>query len=52
MPYSVKTSKECPADKPWAVVKDSDGSIVGCHESIIDAEKQVKALYANEAQKK
>jgi len=30
------------------VIKDSDGSLVGCHSSAEDAEKQLAALYAHE----
>jgi phage head maturation protease len=32
----------------YAVVKDSDGEIEGCHETKADAEDQLAALYANE----
>jgi hypothetical protein len=40
------------ADNPdcagWAVVKDDDGSIAGCHDSEQMAQDQMAALYANE----
>lgn len=48
MPYHVTRSGECPASKPWAVVKDADGDIMGCHATERDADQQMAALYANE----
>jgi len=48
MPWHVAESGKCPASKPWAVIKDSDGSVEGCHASKADANKQMAALYANE----
>ena len=47
--HKVPNSSQCPSDQPWAVVKDSDGSLAGCHSSESDADKQLAALYANEA---
>lgn len=44
--HTVKDHSEC--DGGWAVVKDSDGSVAGCHDSKADADKQMAALYANE----
>lgn len=32
----------------YAVVKDDDGKIVGCHPTKSDAEKQLAALYSSE----
>src|SRR5262245_11549492 len=32
----------------FAVVKDADGSVEGCHDTEADAQAQVEALYANE----
>ena len=49
MPWVVAKSAECPAEKPWAVLKESDGSAVGCHESEGDAIDQLQALNASEA---
>lgn len=49
MPYHVAKSSQCPTDKPWAVIKDNDGKIMGCHMTEDDAGAQLKALYANEA---
>lgn len=48
MPWHVAKSDQCPALKPWAVIKNSDGTIAGCHETESKAEDQVAALYANE----
>lgn len=36
-------------DGKWCVIKDSDGSVSGCHDSRTDAIKQQRALYANES---
>lgn len=35
-------------DGEWAVVKDSDGSVAGCHGSEAEADKQLDALYSSE----
>ncbi len=48
MPWHVAETAKCPAGKPWGVIKDSDGSVEGCHLTKADAEKQLAALYANE----
>jgi hypothetical protein len=47
MPYHVgqPNSYGC---KGYPVVKDSDGTVMGCHQTKQDAIKQLKALYANE----
>ena len=49
MPWHVGKSSSCPAGKPWAVIKDADGSVSGCHASKSQAQKQMAALYAGEA---
>ncbi len=36
-----------PRCKGWAVVKDSDGSLAGCHQTKMQAQAQLAALYAN-----
>lgn len=51
MPYYIGKSQKCPASKPYAVIKKTDGKVMGCHASKFDAGKQVKALYANEGSK-
>jgi HK97 family phage prohead protease len=48
MPWHAAKSDQCPVSKPWAVIKDSDGTIAGCHATESDADDQVAALYANE----
>jgi len=47
MPYHIgdKGSYGC---KGFPVVKDSDGTVMGCHTSKEDAKKQLAALYINE----
>lgn len=49
MPYHVGSADSCPSDKPHAVIKDSDGEVMGCHATEEDAKKQVAALYAQES---
>jgi hypothetical protein len=45
MPYSVK--KDDPrCTKPYAVVKDDDDKLMGCHDTLDSAERQRRALYA------
>ena len=44
MPWSLKQR-----DGKWCVIKDSDGSSAGCHDSRTDAIKQQRALYAQES---
>lgn len=49
MPWHVEAQHpDCPDDSPWAVVKDDDGEVEGCHETEDDANAQVAALYASE----
>ncbi len=48
MPWHIGTSASCPASKPYAVIKDADGSVAGCHPTKAKAQKQLAALYANE----
>lgn len=49
MPWHVsKGHSSCPVSKPYAVVKDIDGEVEGCHVTKSAAEKQMAALYANE----
>jgi hypothetical protein len=50
MPWSVKRNyKGC---KGYAVVKDSNGEVVGCHSSREDAINHQRALYASEPEAK
>lgn len=48
MPWHVGSSASCPKSKPYAVIKDSDDSVAGCHATKAAAQKQLAALYANE----
>jgi HK97 family phage prohead protease len=48
MPWSVKKDDRCPASKPWAVIKEDDNALEGCHMTQEMAETQQAALYANE----
>jgi HK97 family phage prohead protease len=48
VPWHVAESGKCPASRPWAVIKDSDSSIEGCHTSKTKANRQMAALYAKE----
>jgi len=48
VPYSIARGKGCSPGKPWAVVKDTDGSVVACHETKDGALSQIRALYAAE----
>ncbi len=47
MSYNIERSG-CTDDKPFAVVKESDGEIIGCHATEQEAQKQIEAIYANE----
>jgi HK97 family phage prohead protease len=51
MPWHVAKSSACPESKPWAVIKNSDDSVAGCHETEEAAKKQLAALYASESPK-
>lgn len=51
MPWHIGSSDSCPASKPYAVIKDADGSVSGCHATRKEAEAQMAALYANDAGK-
>jgi hypothetical protein len=46
--HKVEGHSGCPDGKPWAVVKDADGSVSGCHATEDDADDQLAALYAAE----
>jgi hypothetical protein len=51
MPWYVIESKQCPAGKPWAVIQQNNGKLMGCHKTKFEAGQQAKALYAQEAKK-
>lgn len=48
MPWHVAKSDDCPSSRPWAVIKDDDGEVEGCHETEDEANEQMRALYASE----
>jgi HK97 family phage prohead protease len=48
MPWSVSRSDECPSSRPWACIRDSDGTVEGCHSTEEAAQAQQRALYARE----
>ena len=48
MPYIIEKSSQCNESKPWAVIKTTDGQVMGCHATQSDAESQQAALYASE----
>lgn len=50
MPWKVvHKGGSCGGDKPWAVIKETDGSTVACHATKEKANSQVRALYASES---
>lgn len=49
--HVVRDHSGCPEGKPWAVVKEADDSVAGCHPSRSKADGQLKALYANDKPK-
>jgi hypothetical protein len=50
MPWKiVGDHPSCPSGRPWAVVKESNGEVEGCHETREDAIDQLRALNAAEA---
>lgn len=44
MPWHVAQSGSCPASRPWAVIKNEDGTVEGCHPSEEAAGQQLTAL--------
>lgn len=49
MPYHVAANHaQCPISRPFAVVKDADGQVMGCHPSQKAADDHMAALYAND----
>ena len=52
MPWHIEESGQCPASRPYAVVKDDDGTIEGCHASEADAQAQLTALNIAESKER
>lgn len=50
MPWHIEKSGRCPDGKPWAVIKNADDSVAGCHPTKQRAQDHMAALYANEQQ--
>lgn len=50
MPWHLESDN--PDCTGWAVVKDDDGSVAGCHTTQDEAEAQLAALYASETESK
>jgi 2'-5' RNA ligase len=49
MPYRVEQDHpDCGADTPWAVVKEDDAELMGCHATEAAAMEQQAALYAED----
>lgn len=46
MPWTIGKSDTCPADKPFAVIKDENGEVEGCHATQDEAGKHIEAMYA------
>lgn len=49
MPYHVGRSTQCPPSRPYAVIKDEDGEIMGCHETAEGAGAQIGAIERSES---
>jgi hypothetical protein len=49
MPWHIAKAGACPTSRPWAVIKDDDGDVEGCHATRTGARAQLAALYASEA---
>lgn len=47
MPWHIGKHGSCPVSKPFAVIKDADGSSVGCHPSREAAQRHLAALNIN-----
>lgn len=50
MPWDVEQTGECPASRPWGVVRRTDGQIEGCHATEEAAREQQAALYVSETE--
>lgn len=48
MPWHIARSDRCPTSRPYAVIKDDDGAVQGCHPSRESAKRQLAALNAKE----
>ena len=49
MPWHVsKGHSGCTASKPYAVIKETDNSVEGCHATRSEANDHMRALYSSE----
>ena len=48
-PWHAAKTEECDASKPWGVIVDDTGEVVGCHETEESANRQIAALNAQGA---
>lgn len=50
MPYTVERSGDCPEDRPYAVIKIADRTVLGCHPTPEAAGAQIGAIERSEQQ--
>lgn len=50
--HKEENHSECDESKPWAVVQDDSGEVMGCHETEESADEQLTALYSSENENK
>lgn len=50
--YIERNHEQCSDERPWAVVKEVDGSVEGCHETNEQAVQQIRELEIAEAKKR
>jgi len=51
MPYHTAKSTGCPTSRPWAVINDNNGRVMGCHTDEAAAKSQMAALYVAETKR-
>lgn len=53
MPYKVNAGhSSCPNSRPYGVISEGSGRLLGCHATRKSANSQMRALYASEGEKK
>jgi hypothetical protein len=45
MPWHISKSAKCPPSKPYGVIQDSNGKVVGCHATQASARKQMTDVF-------
>jgi hypothetical protein len=48
VPWHVSKGSGCPDGKPYAVVRETDNHVEGCHPTRTEANNHMRALYSNE----